>query len=671
MPERDFRHGLEPNDISINPSSEPELQAIIDLRLRRRDWLCGALACGAGMLTTNAAEQQTSPTEETKSPPPAPSTLTFTEIEHGLDQTIHVAPNYRADVVLRWGDPIIAAAPPFEIANQSAAAQEMQFGYNNDFLAFLPLPRGSQSSDHGLLCVNHEYTIAYLMFPGLKDKFDAAAKLTREQVAIELAAHGHSAVEIRRTDGQWKPVANSPLNRRLTMTTEMRISGPAAGDERLQTSADPGGALVLGTLNNCAGGVTPWGTVLTAEENFDTSFGGKLDDFAKLGPAQARIAAREKLSQLRLGMKGETDYAWSRFEDRFRLDKEPLEPNRFGWIVEYDPYDPASVPVKRTALGRCKHEGCTITLAPDRRVVAYVGDDSRGEYLYRFVSNRPCDPRNPAANRDLLDDGTLFVARLTDDGRLQWLPLIHGADPLTAQRGFRSQADVLIDARLAGDAVRATPLDRPEDIEVHASSGRVLVMLTNNSLRTLAGAANPRAKNIHGHILELQPPAVDGGFDHAAEFFTWDLFLLAGDPQNPQDGARYHSGVSANGWLSCPDNCAIDPSGRLWIATDGAPYTAKMADGVYATDVIGPGRALTKMFFRAPTGAELTGICFTPDGSTLFVSVQHPGDEEDPKLMTRSTFDAPSTRWPDFDPALPPRPSVVAICRKDAGQVGS
>ncbi|MDX1964449.1 MAG: PhoX family phosphatase [Pirellulales bacterium] len=654
---------LEQNDLRINPSPQPDFQEILAARYARRDWLKSTLATGLGLASATAATTST-PTRAADSS--GESTLKFTEVSHGIDQTTHAPPGYLTQVVIKWGDPILPNTPPFDPAKLTVAGQLGQFGYNNDFLAFMPLPAGSGNSTRGLLCANHEYTVPYLMFSGYADKMDAAKRLTADQVAIEQAAHGHSVVEIQRQNGVWRINTASPYNRRLTATTEMLLSGPAAGNVRLQTHADPTGTRVLGTLNNCAGGVTPWGTVLTCEENFDSYFGGKLADCG-----DEEIIAREKLAQLRIGIKGETDFAWSRFHDRFCLDKEPREPNRFGWVVEYDPYNPASVPIKRTALGRCKHEGCTVVVSHDGHVVAYTGDDSRGEYLYRFVTKEKYNPADPAANQHLLDEGTLSVAKLTADGKLRWLPLVHGSGSLTADNGFDSQADVLINARLAGDAVGATPLDRPEDIEIHSPTGRVFVMLTNNASRTLAGVANPRVKNVHGHILELHPPTAEGGFNHTADEYAWDLFLLAGDPGNPEHGAKYHPDVSANGWLSCPDNCAIDPQGRLWISTDGAPYTAKMADGIYATDITGPGRALTRMFFRAPTGAELTGTCFTPDGNTLFVSVQHPGDEESPQRMARSTFDEPSTRWPDFDPAIPPRPSVVAICKEGNGMIGN
>jgi secreted PhoX family phosphatase len=635
-----------------------KLADLIDAQLSRRAALLG-IAGGAALAATtgivgdaNAAGEQAND---------SPSTLTFSEIEHGIDKNHHVARGYTSQIVMRWGDSVEADAPAFDINKQTPKAQARQFGYNNDFVAFMPLPRGSNSSDYGLLCVNHEYTVAQLMFPGFKDKLDSSEKMTKRQAAIERAAHGHSIVELKRTEAGWQRVADSKLNRRITANTKMHISGPAAGDERLKTSDDPTGTSVIGTLNDCAGGVTPWGTVLMGEENFDGYFAGEL---AKHN--NPLVIEREKKNLARYGLvtKLKSDYSWSRFYDRFRIENEPRECNRFGWVVEYDPYDPESVPVKRTALGRFKHEGATCTLAPDGRVVVYSGDDGKDEFLYRFVSDGRYDSSDREKNRDLLDHGTLYVARFKRNGTLVWLPLVHGNGPLNEQNGFTKQADVLIDARLAGSLLNATPMDRPEDVEVNPATGRVYVMLTNFAERKTPNTANPRVPNKHGHIIELYPPVRDNHIDHGAAEFRWDIFLLGGNPAVQEDGAAYHPSVSSHGWLSCPDNCAFDNEGRLWIATDGWPES-KVGDAIYACDTTGPGRALTRQFFRAPTGAEVCGPCFTPDGTTFFVSVQHPGDDDG------STFDKPSTRWPDFEDRMPPRPAVVAVRRSDGGKIGA
>lgn len=643
-------------DIGSNPSAvrTVTLNEIIPARFSRRSALKGmtALAAlvavsGSGMFHSSRAHAAAHGT----------SSLTFKELEHGYTPSHAVAEGYDAQLLIRWGDPVVAGAPAFDPLNQTAAAQEKQFGYNNDYIGFMPLPRGSQTADHGLLCVNHEYTDTHLMFPGLKA--GEISKVTRAQCEIELAAHGHSVVEIKRVDGRWQVVQGSPLNRRFSaLSTEFAIAGPAAGHDRMKTAGDPTGTKVVGTLNNCAGGKTPWGTILFAEENFHQYFGGD--------PAKTAEAENYK----RLGIKAKSGYAWYLHLDRFNVEKDPNEPNKFGWMVEYDPYDPHAVPVKRTSLGRFKHEGATTVVNKDGRVVAYTGDDERGEYVYRFVTKGKYDPANRAANMNLLDEGTLSVGKFNDDGTLVWLPLVFGQGPLTPANGFHSQADVMIEARRAADLLGATAMDRPEDVEPNPVSGVVYMALTNNTSRKegQTSAANPRAKNNHGHIIEMIPPGTspsgrNADADHAADAFTWDIFILAGDPAKPE-GAKYHPDTTANGWFSSPDNVAFDRKGRLWISTDGSPKFG-FADGVYGTDTTGPGRALTKHFYRTPIGAELCGPEFNTDDTAYFAAVQHPGDEKD------STFENPATRWPDFKDGMPPRPSVQVIVKKDGGVIGA
>jgi len=665
---------VRPGQQAMSPASEksPAWSEVVEQMLSRRQALQSFVALAAAGAWTGTAQAQ-EPNAGTPAPAnaagqpnnaggQATSTLTFAEVPAGLDEQMHVAAGYEAQVVIRWGDPLFPVAPAFDPAQQSAAAQSRQFGYNCDFVAYLPLPQGSTNSTHGLLCVNHEYTNPELMFPGLT-RATKVERMTAAQVDIELAAHGHSVVEIELVDGRWQVKAGSPFARRLTATLEMALSGPVAGHERVRTNADPTGLRVYGTLNNCAGGVSPWGTVLLGEENFDQYFGGRADHMPE------PMRSRELANHRRFGVGfGTPDYAWSKFHPRFHVEQEPREANRFGWIVEFDPFDPLSKPIKRTALGRMKHEGAATTVSASGQVVLYTGDDEMHQYLYKFVTARPFNADHRAANRDLFDDGTLYVARFSADQTLRWLPLRFGHGPLTEANGFQSQADVLIDTRQAAELVGATALDRPEDVEANPATGRVYVMLTNNVRRTEADAVNPRVNNKHGQIVELVPPLREGRADHAAEVFQWSLFLLGGNPAptvTENERGRYAPGTSADGWLSCPDNCAFDQQGRIWIATDGAPKatTPARADGIFASDTQGPGRALTRQFFRAPIGAEICGPAFTPDNQTLFASIQHPAES--------STFDAPSTRWPDFNPALPPRPSVVAIRKCGPGPIGS
>ena len=646
------------DDIGSNPTDHPTIGEIIETRYSRRALLggiaggtAGLIAAAAGLGEARAASPATESFLNRGVPVAEVGTLSFKEIKHGLDATHHLSTGYKAQVLLRWGDKILADSPDFAPEAQTAAAQAMQFGYNNDFIGYLSYKFDNPNSQHGLLCVNHEYTNAELMFPRMtiQTAFD---RIKAEQVAIEMQAIGHSIVEIEKDREQWVPVLDGKLNRRITVTTPIAISGPAAGSPRLATSADPSATLVYGTLGNCGGGVTPWGTILTCEENFTFYFGGNV------------AGAPEAAAFQRYGLEERPLAAWLKFDGRFDVGREPNEPNRFGWVVEIDPYDPQSTPVKRTALGRFKHEAASLVLSADGRAVVYMGDDERFEYIYRFVSAQAFNPEDRAANFRLLDEGTLSVARFFADGTLTWLPLVYGSGPLTAANGFNSQADVVIEARRAADLLGATPMDRPEDVETDPVTGHIFAMLTNNWNRTReqVDAANPRPQNVTGHVIEMAAPGDAGAIDHTAARYGWALFLVCGNPA--REGTIYGAGVSQNSWLACPDNCAFDNRGRIWIATDQGGQQAEMGigDGVYAADTVGVGRAVTRNFFRCPRGAEATGPCFTPDGKTLFLSVQHPGEG--------SSYDRPSTHWPDFTQGLPPRPAVIAITRDGGLEIG-
>jgi uncharacterized protein len=654
------------DDIPLNPDTERSIGAVIARRYSRRDILKGSLGVttatalfGTGALDAGRARAQTV------------AAARFNELTAGVDERHHVAEGYTADVLLRWGDPLFPDLAPFNPHKLTAEEQERRFGYNNDYIAFFPL---GSAGNRGLLCVNHEYVNSEVMFPGLNRlKRTDFSKITEAHVAVEMAAHGVTVVEVSREGERWRPVLESKANRRITASTPMTIDGPAAGHARLWTAGDPTGQHVLGTLNNCAGGQTPWGTYLTAEENFHGYFWsdtpGFVDRLRITGPGgtggtEARSYARYRIPS---GW-----YSWGRHHPRFNVEKEPHEPNRFGWIVEIDPSDPASTPVKHTALGRFSHEGAECLINKDGRVVLYSGDDARFEYVYRFVSRDRYRTDDRAHNMRLLSEGTLSVARYNDDGKLDWLPLVFGEGPLTPENGFRSQADVVIDARIAADLLKATPMDRPEDVEPSPQTGKVYVMLTNNDRRTATrtNAANPRAENAFGHIIEMTPP--DG--DHAAARFTWDLLIACGDPAVAEVGARWNPATTADGWFACPDNCAFDADGQLWVATDQGSGWSKTgrADGLYAVDTEGSLRGRSRLFFRGPVGAEICGPCFAPDGETLFLAVQHPGTDgvHAWKPFGRpSTFEDPATRWPDFQPDMPPRPAVLVIRRHGGGRI--
>jgi len=659
-PETRFRTSqLEDNDgPPVNSSDNRTMGEIIAARFSRRGFLMGSLAVSAIAATVSPlaliAADEARAAEG--------SAFKFDELEAGIDDKHHVAPGYDADVLLRWGDPLFADSPAFDPTKQSAAAQAKQFGYNNDYVGYIPI---DGSAEHGLLVVNHEYTNPHLMFPGIvkvveKDgkKKAEVAPLSKEQVDVEMAAHGGTIVEIRKDAGKWQVVRDGKLNRRIMSTTEMALSGPVAGHDRVKTNVDPSGAKVIGTMNNCAGGVTPWGTYVMAEENIHGYFSGEL-------PEGHQEAANYK----RLGIP-EGAYEWGAHYDRFNLAKEPNEPNRFGWIVEVDVNDPTSTPRKRTAMGRFKHEGAESIVAKDGRVVFYLGDDERFDYVYKFVTSGKFNPDDRAANKDLLDDGTLHVAKFAEDGSVEWMPIVFGQGPLTAQNGFASQADVLIETRRAADLLGATKMDRPEDIQPNTGNGKVYVMLTNNTKRKAeqVDAANPRAENAFGHIIEI----VEGGGDFTATRGKWEVLLKCGDPLVADVGATFSTATTANGWFGMPDNCAVDSAGRLWVATDGqGPKATGRTDGLWAVDTEGDARATSKLFFRVPIGAEMCGPLFTPDDQTAFVAVQHPGDGgEDWEGFGRpSHYEDPSTRWPDFKPDMPVRPSVVAITKQGGGKI--
>jgi len=621
---------------------------VLNAFLSRRQILRGAVAVGAGAVAGcsqdsggSAAQGGASPVASGLTSASGPSTLTFTEVAHGIDDQFVVADGYSAQVLVRWGDPIFPNVGEFDPHALDEASQLQRFGYNNDFIGFVSLPYGSKNSDHGILVVNHEYTSTKIMYPGSPSSMELSAS----QVATDIVAHGLSVVEIKKTNGQWLLVKESPLNRRITPHTPMQMTGAAAGSERLKTAISFDGVHTLGTYGNCAGGVTPWGTILTGEENVDSYFMGDY------------TAADESENYGRFHG-GSVKKNWGKFHDRWDIEKSPQEFLHMGWVVEIDPYDPNSVPKKRTGLGRCKHEGSNVYVDADNRVVAYTGDDQRFEYIYKFVSKYRYQPDNRTANLDLLEEGTLYVAKFHSNGSLTWLPLDYGVGPLTEANGFHSQADVCLDTRKAGDLVGATPMDRPEDVDVNPVNGRVYAMLTNNRERTedQIDAVNPRAHNGHGQVLEFWPESGD----HTANQFVWDLFLVAGDPA--KGDTKYHPDVSASGWLSCPDNVAFDQIGNAWIATDGGQKWG-ISDGVWATEVTGEHRALTKHFLRTPFNAELCGPFFTPNDENFFVSIQHPGEQ--------SSFEQPTTRWPDFVEGMPPRPAVVVITKKEGGRVGS
>lgn len=580
------------------------------------------------------------------------SSFDFQEITHGFSDQLVVAPGYDANVLIRWGEPLFTDAPAFDVNKQTPFAQERQFGYNNDYIGYLSLP-AKNTEKRALLCINHEYSLPKMMFPDITAEKD----LTLEHINIEQSSVGNSIVEIAMMNGEWKPVLDSPFNRRITArTTQIDIAGPARGHARMKTRADSSGTLVTGTLMNCAGGMTPWGTYLTCEENFNNVFTGSL-------PANHE----EEKSYERYGINHRKS-GWGEHDPRFNVSQEPNEANRFGWVVEIDPLAPDKKPKKRTALGRFKHEGAESVIAPSGQLVVYMGDDAANEYLYKFVSTDSVDKTNKLNNLNLLDKGTLYVARFSESGNVHWMPLVHNTGPLTAKHGFHSQADVVINARMAADLLQATPLDRPEDVVPNASTGKVYVLLTNNTKRQQeqVDSVNPRAHNKYGQIVEIKEP----GGDFASTISQWEMLVVAGDPNDKHVGAKWHKDTSENGWFACPDNAVVDHKGRLWVSTDqgDVAYKTGTNDGLWGLETEGEGRGKGKMFLRCPEGAETTGPMFCDDGTSLFVAIQHPGVGSSDS--GRDSLHHPLNHWPDDNKDNPPRPSIVVVRKLDGKAIG-
>jgi secreted PhoX family phosphatase len=564
--------------------------------------------------------------------------------------------------VIRWGDPIFNTAPDFDLANQTAAAQEQQFGYNNDYTDILEVP-GSKGR-RAVLFANHEYTNDGIMFPASMPAADVRA--------VGAAAHGLSVVELERQNKNtpWSYVRGAGLNRRYLNSTVYELTGPAAGSPLVKTVDDPTGRTIKGTLGNCSGGTTPWGTVLSGEENFNGYF---------VSPGTSESDKRYGLTS------SATARNWELDDPRFDTRNAGYgnEANRFGWIVEVDPFDPTSTPKKHSALGRFKHEGANVIVAESGHVVAYAGDDERFDYLYKFISAGKYQEGDRKHNMTLLTEGDLYVAKFTGnspaaeidgsgavpsdgafDGTGEWLPLVVGGK---SQVDGMSVEEVLVYTRLAADKVGPTKMDRCEDVQPSLHTGKVYVACTNNSDRGKAGKEgateiNPRNANRDGHIVEITETG-----DQTSTAFTWNLLMVCGDPA--QGDVTYFSGfpVDSVSPISCPDNLAFDSVGNLWISTDGAPSGIGKADGLFKVTLEGAERGKVEQFLAVPREGETCGPIVHDDERTVFVSVQHPGED--------GTFADQHSFFPDYvaagttparGQARAPRPSVVQVFRTDA-----
>lgn len=620
-------------------SQDSQFSQMIEARLSRRRFLAGTAAVSASaFLSLNPITKAFAANNDSP-------LLNFEAVPASTVDAFIVPKGYKATPLLSWGDPIFPDAPEFDPSGkQDSKAQLRQFGDNTDGMSLFPI-----SEDRAVIAVNNEYTNYDLLF-------DHGGKaMTADDVLKAQAAHGVTVFEIIRKGGEWKLDKNGTRNRRISANTEMKLTGPAAGHDLMKTELDPSGMKPLGTFNNCANGQTPWGTYLTCEENFNGYFGTR---------ASADLTADHK----RYGVKAApSKYQWHDSDERFDVSKHPNEPHRFGWVVEIDPNDPTSTPLKRTALGRFKHENAALLVDDSGHVVVYLGDDERGEHLYKFVSKNTYQPGNDQANRNLLEEGTLYVAKFEMDdkelrGKGQWIELTHGKNGLTKQNGFMDQAEVLIFARRAATQVGATTMDRPEWVAVHPDNKHVFCTLTNNKNRGVkegqpVGGPNPRKENHYGQIVRWMPK----NGSHISDNFEWDLYLIAGNPQVHQ-GSLYagSDNINADNMFNSPDGIGFDSAGRLWIQTDGN-YSNKGNFAGQGNNQMLCGDPMTgevRRFLTGPVACEITGLTFSADYKTMFVGVQHPGEDGAPSHFPGGG----STK---------PRSTIMAITREDGGVIGA
>ena len=760
------------NDVVINPSGNDSIRTVIErVDKSRRQFIQASLSASLFAALGGLSLKGLVKTASAEPIPPAlgfggigfesilPSRAVLDaatgQILSPVADRVSVPPGYNVDLLAAWGDPIMADAPGWAPnASQGASAQEQQFGMHTDGMHFFPfLENGQPSSDHGILCVNHEYSHESVLHLDGLDELSGGlpgSVATIEKVRKSQAAHGVSVFEVRRPgNSAWKVFKGSPYARRITANTPVRLSGPAAGHNLLKTqeyNIHPSASIPLGvvtdgtrgwgTLNNCAHGFTPWGTYLTCEENWNGYFGWKNSAHSQTKLERRYGITRDGTTITVPPNPATSTYKWHVVDDRFDTHITPNEPNTFGWRVEIDPTDPSSTPVKRTAMGRFKAESATLATDPNRRFGFYMGDDERNEYIYKFVCSRPWEPANPAANRDLLDDGTLYVARFTSDPgsssgtyRGSWIPLLPDTDSVFndgtgGKLKLRQLADfsgstnaeimgnILVKTRMAADAVGATMMDRPEWVAVRPRIGgfsqlEVYCTLTNNNRRgnlpmsvnnpdgsTAAGSArppvdiaNPRPDNDYGHIIRWREDADTV----TATAFEWDVFVFCGDTEatahvpsaktlaapgsynaSGHDGYIGNINDSPNGSadFGAPDGLWFDQFGRLWIQTD------QMGDGAGDWQKIGsntmlcadPNTREVRRFLTSPPRCEVTGVITTPDGKTMFVGIQHPGEEA--KTSNPTEF----SDWPKSQfggPGGRPRSAVLAITRVDGGVIGT
>ncbi len=619
-----------------------DFDKVVERAISRRGFLGGVLAFGSGAAVMGAGMLKGT----TAMAQPA-SRFPFTPIAAQTDGTIHVPEGYSWKTLVRWGDPLFSDA---EGAFDPAAGVSLEhadrvMGENTDGMELFNV------DGREIFVVNSEYVNPKVNLPHTEDGMPKSL----DDVRILQSFQGVTVMELAQGDDGWSVVIDSPYNRRIHHNTPMTFSGPAAGHDLLKTEADPTGMASLGTFNNCGSGRTPWGTYLTCEENFNGYFGAVsevsadsmvMDGFRRYGVSTKVDAGR---------------YNYHGFDARFDIATNPNEPHRAGYIVEIDPANPDSTPIKHTALGRFKHENAAYGIAADGRVVVYMGDDERGEFMYRWVSNDVYVPGEDTST--LLVDGTLSVAVFEDDMSGRWVPLTPATTGMDA-------AHIAVFTRMAASKVGATTMDRPEWIAVHPNASEAYCCLTNNSrrgvlnddgtVRTNAGgdpmtvnAVNPRDTNRYGQIVRWRP---EGG-DHGADGFSWDLYVMAGNPTVAEGAQAGSANINAGNLFNSPDGMVIDNTGLIWIQTDGDDSNEGDFAGMGNNQMLAgdPVTGRIERFLTGPNGCEVTGLCWSTDRRTMFIGIQHPGDN--------------GGNWPDGEGSLP-RSAVVAVTRDDGGLIG-
>ncbi len=618
-------------DEAINPKPEDcDFDAIVEQALSRRGFMGGVLAMG-GVAVLGASTTALTPI----SAEAADNRFGFKAVSANTEDTITVPEGYNWHVATRWGDPLFSDVPEFDHATRgTAASQARSFGDNNDGMSLFTDKDGRQ-----ILVANNEYTNRSVMWGNNPD----GKYVTDDDINKGKNAHGLTACELKEVDGKWGIVKDSPYNRRFTPDEPMDITGPARGHAMMKTNADPDGVTALGTFNNCGNGRTPWGTYLACEENFNGYFHPSADGF------------EQTAEQKRYGILKDRGYGWWKVDERFDLSKESNEANRHGYITEVDPYDPKSKPKKRTALGRCKHENAEVVVNSDGRIAIYMGDDERGEFLYRYVSD---GYYAEGGNTDeLMEKGTLYAAKFAADGTGKWLAL-------TPETTGMDQATICMFTRMAASKLGATTMDRPEWVTANPLKAEVYCALTNNKNRGLktnaggdetpVGGPNPREANKYGQIVRWWPSAGD----HTADTFRWDLFVMAGNPTVHQDANGGSSNVNEGNMFNSPDGLSFDNKGLLWIQTDGNYSNEEDFAGQGNNQMLigDPTTGEIRRFLVGPREAEITGIAWAADRRTAFVGVQHPGERGE-------------SNWPDGGDKTP-RSSIVAVRRDDGAAMG-